>query len=149
MPGLEEYNLYLSSLQLPQDFTGGKLVRIMDSFRTLLEDQFHHEVTTIASLSTHPRMPIDGSPEMKAATSTFKSWAKNTVAKAGKTDIVPFFLMNLDRTFEGGLWHDWPPWSKPTKWGMLTLAGSWNGGWWVFTSCDSDGRPQQLHALWT
>jgi hemerythrin-like domain-containing protein len=149
LPRLEEYNLYLSSLPSPSRFSGTKLVRLMDAFRQPLEQHLHSEVAAIAAIATHPQVaPLDAnSAEIKAINKATSSWSRNATTKAGSTDVIPFILMNMDSTFEGGLWSSWPNMSWAYKWVMLTLGGSWNGGWWLFTSCDVAGKPQRLFAL--
>lgn len=119
----------------------------MSTFQTAFEDHFHSEIDTIAALANHPKAPREGTPEAAAASAAFKSWGKNTVTKAGTTDVVPFFLMNLDRGAEGGMWAHWPPIPAPIKWGLVNIAGSWYSGRWRFTSCDANGRPRELYAL--
>ncbi|KAK4193217.1 hypothetical protein QBC35DRAFT_480938 [Podospora australis] len=145
--GLGEYEKYLSGLKTPADFSGDELRRIMETFQAPFENHFHSEISTIAKFSAHPNAPKEGTPEEEAARLTFKTWGKSTVTKAGVTDVVPFFLLNLDRTVEDGLWANWPPMPAPIKWGLVNIAGSWHGGWWKFASCDAAGQPQELYAL--
>lgn len=145
--GLGEFNTYLTTLASPTALSHVELLRIMDGFKTDFEHHFHSEISTIAAIATHPKVPADGTPEAAAAFDTFKTWGKSTVTKAGMVDVVPFFLLNLDRTVEDGMWANWPPMPAPIKWGMINLVGSWYGGWWRFASCDSQGQPKELYAL--
>ncbi|KAF7560089.1 hypothetical protein G7046_g4069 [Stylonectria norvegica] len=147
--GLVEFNTYLTTLASPTALSAVELIRIMDSFKPAFENHFHSEIATIAALAGHRSVPADGTPEATLASNTFKTWGKATVTKAGMLDVVPFFLLNLDRTAEGGLWANWPPMPAPVKWGMVNLAGSWYGSWWKFASCDAQGLPQELYALRT
>jgi hypothetical protein len=119
----------------------------MTSFQAPFESHFHKEIDTIAALAKHPRAPKEGSPEETAAAATFKAWGKKTVMKAGVIDVVPFFLLNLDRTAEDGMWDNWPPMPAPIKWGMVNLVGAVHSGWWKFSSCDVNRKPQDLWAL--
>ena len=145
--GLGEYEKYLSRLTSPSDFNGEELCKIMDSFQQPFEHHFHSEISHIASFAGLPSAPIPGSPDADQAAAVFKAWGKKTVMKAGVTDVVPFFLMNLDATYEAGRWASWPPMPAPVRWGLVNLAGSWNGAWWKFASCDGAGRPRGLYAL--
>ncbi|OSS51507.1 hypothetical protein B5807_03326 [Epicoccum nigrum] len=145
--GLSEYENYLSHLTSPSDFNGTELCRIMDSFQHPFEHHFHSEISHIASFAALPSAPAPGSADADGAATVFKAWGKKTVMKAGMTDVVPFFLMNLDATYEEGRWASWPPIPAPVKWGLVNLVGSWNGAWWKFASCDGAGRPRGLHAL--
>ncbi|KAH7326447.1 hypothetical protein B0I35DRAFT_405687 [Stachybotrys elegans] len=149
MAGLLEYHKYLSELPSPAELNSAELQRIMDSFREPFENHFHHEIDIIAALADHPKAPAPGSPEAAAASNIFKTWGKATVSKAGTSDVVPFFLLNLDGTFEDGTWANWPPMPYPIKWGLINVAGLWNSGFWKFSSCDANGKPKELYAQGT
>ncbi|KAA8635337.1 hypothetical protein SMACR_01557 [Sordaria macrospora] len=147
LPGLAEFEKYLSGLKSPSDFLGDELLRIMGTFQDSFSDHFHSEISTISKLSEHANAPKEGTPEHMAAVTTFKTWGKATVTKAGVTDCVPFFLLNLDRTVEDGMWANWPPMPAPIKWGLVNIAGALHSGWWKFSSCDAAGEPKELWAL--
>ncbi|CAN9222487.1 unnamed protein product [Alternaria alternata] len=147
LSGLASYNTYLNSLSSPQYFNGKELVSIMDSFQTAFMHHFHHEISTIAAFADHPSAPAPNTPEAELAATVFKAWGKKTVTKAGTFDVVPFFLMNLDATFEDGRWANWPPMPAPVRWGLVNVAGSVHWTWWKFSSCDGGGRPKELYAL--
>lgn len=150
LPGLAEFNEYLLSVQpTPQTFDATKLVRIMDGFAANFENHFHAEIKTIANLAEHPNAPAPDTPRAAEASATFKSWGKSTVVKAGTLDVVPFFLLNLDRStqFEEGQWSNWPPIPAPIKWGLINIAGWFNGTLWKFSSCDASGARRELYAL--
>lgn len=146
LAGLADFEKYLTSLKSPTDLSGEELLRIMKSFQQPFEQHFHNEISTISKFSDHPNAPKEGTPENDAAAATFKAWGKSTVTKAGVTDVVPFFLLNLDRTVEDGMWANWPPMPAPIRWGLINLAGAWHSGWWRFASCDATGQPQELWA---
>jgi hypothetical protein len=69
------------------------------------------------------------------------------VTKAGTTDVVPFFLLNLDVTYEVGMWASWPLMPPPVRWGLVNVAGAVHWGRWKFASCDASGKPRDLYAL--
>ncbi|THW20385.1 hypothetical protein D6C85_10078 [Aureobasidium pullulans] len=145
--GLGDFHSYLSTLPTASTFDGTKLVTIMDTFRKPFAHHFHHEISTIASFATLSSAPLVDSPEAEAAAVIFKAWGKKTLTKAGMTDVVPFALLNLDRTFEEGMWAAWPPMPGPVRWMMVNMFGSWNWAWWKFASCDAQGNPRPLYAL--
>ncbi|KAK7557932.1 hypothetical protein JOL62DRAFT_262794 [Phyllosticta paracitricarpa] len=145
--GLADFETYLSSLHSPYTFSGTELVRIMDSFREPFVNHFHSEIATIANFSTLPNAPAAGSPEADTTAATFKAWGKKTLTKAGMTDVVPFCLLNMDGTYEDGMWANWPPMPGPIRWMMVNVFGSWNWGWWRFASCYGNGMPRPLYAL--
>lgn len=59
---------------------------------------------------------------------------------------VPFYLCSLDRTFEGGIWKDFPEVPRLAK----AVMGSWvsrvNAGYWKFGACTMKGEPKPLYA---
>lgn len=115
LEGLAEFNTYLTTLKSPTDLSADELRRIMASFQEPFEHHFHSEIHTIAAMADHSGAPVMGTPDDVAAALTFKTWGKSTVSKAGMLDVVPFFLLNLDRTVEDGLWANWPPMPAPIK----------------------------------
>ncbi|ROT39621.1 hypothetical protein SODALDRAFT_134403 [Sodiomyces alkalinus F11] len=147
LPGLEDFHAYLASLTDPAQFSGAELRRIMSTFQQPFEVHFHSEIATLAGLASHPNAPREGTAEAAMARAVFKSWGKSTVSRAGTADVVPFFLMNLDRGVEGGMWANWPPMPAPIRWGLANVAGAWYGGRWRFASCDAQGRSRELYAL--
>ncbi|KAF9692736.1 hypothetical protein EKO04_009100 [Ascochyta lentis] len=147
LAGLAEYARYLGELKTSSDFDGKTLRTIMEGFQEPFNHHFHSEISTIASFGHLPSAPASGSSEEDAAAAVFKAWGKKTVTKAGTTDVVPFFLMNLDATYEEGTWANWPPMPAPVRWGLVNVAGSWNWTWWKFASCDSAGKPRELYAF--
>lgn len=66
--------------------------------------------------------------------------------KAGYTDVIPFLFLNFDRTFEEGMWVDWPPMPAVIRTGLTRVGSSWHWGWWKFASCDVNGVPKALYA---
>ena len=149
LPGLNQFEAYLSSLPKADDISSTQLTNIMDSFIEPFQQHLHSEVAAIASLAAHPRAPVEGNPKFKTVRNAINAWGKNTVSKAGVWDVVPFFLLNHDKTSENGKWADWPTMPLAVKWGGRHLTSSWNGGYWLFASCDYQGLPQELHALRT
>ncbi|KAF1833411.1 hypothetical protein BDW02DRAFT_570081 [Decorospora gaudefroyi] len=146
--GLVDFEAYLANLSSsPQAFNGKQLQNIMSAFQEPFCHHFHHEIITIASFADLPSAPAPKSPESEQAAAIFKTWGKKTVTKAGTFDVVPFFLMNLDATYEEGLWANWPPMPAPVRWGLVNVAGSVHWGWWKFATCDAAGRPRALYAL--
>ncbi|KAK8143300.1 hypothetical protein G3M48_007454 [Beauveria asiatica] len=146
--GVVQFQTYLKDLSASSSrLSADELLRIMDSFRAPLGDHLHSEVQTIAALAAHPKAPAEGSEEAAAAALVFKTWGKKTVTKAGLLDVVPFFFLNLDRTFEGGRWAHWPPMPGPIRWILTNVVGTYYGNWWRFASCGADGSPRELFAL--
>ncbi|KAF3048481.1 hypothetical protein E8E11_009252 [Didymella keratinophila] len=146
LEGLGAYEKYMEGLATPGGFDGVRLRAIMEAFKEPFEAHFHSEISTITSFADLPSAPVPGSEKEREATAIFKAWGKKTVMKAGTTDVVPFFLMNLDATYEDGKWANWPPMPAPIRWGLANVAGSWNWSWWKFASCDGRGMPRELYS---
>lgn len=119
----------------------------MDEFQEPFSQHFRSEVDKIASLSRHPNTPKEGSPEEAKEKAPFEKWGGDSIMRGGFTDVMMFFLFNLDRTYEDGLWAHWPPIPGPIRWSMTNLGSLVHGGWWRFASCDSSGKPRELYAL--
>jgi hypothetical protein len=138
-PGVEAFNQYLVSLQgNEQDFSPTKLLAIIDSFGPALATHLADEIPTLLALSRFgSKIP-------------FTELSVNEMRKASgaipKTEGLPFFLLNLDRTFEDGLWEYWPPIPGPVRWVLIRVIARTHTGWWRFASCDYDGKPQKLYA---
>jgi hypothetical protein len=62
-------------------------------------------------------------------------------------NLLRFFLLNHDITFEEPLWVDFPPITPQMKRTLLGKIAGESEGAWKFTSCDSIGKPRALDAL--
>lgn len=147
MSGLGDFEVYLHNLETSHAFNGSRLIKIMGTFQEPFCHHFHHEITIIASFARLPSAPVPNSTEAQQAATIFKAWGKKTVTKAGTFDVVPFFLMNLDASYEEGLWANWPPMPAPVRWALVNGAGAVHWSWWKFASCDASGQPRSLYAL--
>jgi hypothetical protein len=119
----------------------------MGSFAGALSNHLHHEVAVMAAMASHANVPARESLKGALASDMLKAWGKSTVTKAGYVDVLPFFLLNTDRTFEEGVWRNWPRMPEVVRWGMVNLVGMWHGPRWKFASCDAAGFPRDLYAL--
>ncbi|KAG5980856.1 hypothetical protein E4U43_006686 [Claviceps pusilla] len=147
LPGLEAFKTHLTTHNSTIGLSPTTLLAIMDSFREPLEHHLHHEIDVMSALAAHPNVPARESLAGGRAADMLKAWGKNTVTKAGYGDVLPFFLLNTDRTFEGGLWSKWPRMPEPVRWAMVNLVGMWHGSRWRFASCDASGRPRELYVF--
>ncbi|KAK2594274.1 hypothetical protein QQS21_008053 [Conoideocrella luteorostrata] len=147
LPGLKSLETHLKTHNSTTGLSPSALLAIMDSFRDDLENHLHHEVQVMNAMSSHRNVPARESLKEAVASDMLKAWGKNTVTKAGYGDVLPFFLLNTDRTFEDGAWVKWPKMPEPVRWSMANLVGMWHGPRWKFASCDVLGRPRELYAL--
>jgi hypothetical protein len=139
VPPLDALKDYLSSLASPSDLNRDKLVALVAAIQEPLHVHFHSEISTIAALSSYGNFP--------GAEATFKAWGKKSVTGAGYSDVVPFLFTNFDRTFEDGMWKDWPPMPALIRFLVVRIGSAWHPGWWRFSSCDINGYPKDLYAL--
>jgi hypothetical protein len=147
VPAMEAFFKYLDNLTDPSHLSAEAMLPLMDAFRAPFENHFRSEVDAIAALAAHPKSPKEGSEAHVAAKAKFDKWGENAIIHGGVTDVVMFFLFNLDREFEDGLWRDWPEVPGPVRWVGSRVVSRWHGGWWKFASCDADGRLRSLYAL--
>ncbi|OAQ88871.1 hemerythrin HHE cation binding domain-containing protein [Purpureocillium lilacinum] len=148
IPALNEFHEYLESVKAtPSQFSTARMLELMAAFEKPFEEHFRSEIDTIAALAAHPNTPREGTPEAATAKSRFDAWGRRSVLTGGVTDVSMFFLFNLDRGYEGGLWSDWPEVPAALRWALTRTLGGWHSGWWRFASCDADGRPRELYAL--
>jgi hypothetical protein len=137
--GLQNFKKYLQEPE--SNFSGTKLVSIMDSFSKALYNHLKEEPPTIVALSKYntPKTPID---IMGLALEA----GKKQVSVGFLFSILPVYFLNMEsKEFEDGLWHtSFPPVSKPVKWLMTKGAPMWHSKHWRFSSCTPDGEFKQL-----
>ncbi|KAL3959670.1 hypothetical protein ACCO45_004787 [Purpureocillium lilacinum] len=120
IPALNEFHEYLESVKAtPSQLSTARMLELMAAFEKPFEEHFRR----------------------------FDAWGRRSVLTGGVTDVSMFFLFNLDRGYEGGLWSDWPEVPAALRWALTRTLGGWHSGWWRFASCDADGRPRELYAL--
>jgi hypothetical protein len=136
--GIVAFKSYLDSVTGQESvFSARELLAIIDSFGASLSQHLADEIPSILALSKYGvKIPIA------------KFWAKQRKAKMSLDGMgrVPFFFLNLDITYEEGLWKDWPPAPGWVKWVMRNLLTYRNQGYWKFAACGADGTPKELYA---
>ncbi|KAH6873884.1 hypothetical protein B0T10DRAFT_416052, partial [Thelonectria olida] len=142
--GVDQVN-YLETLRDASELSSEKMLSLMSAFEQPFEEHFRKEIDVIASLSSHPNSPEEGTQEQITAKAKFNSWGTNSVIHGGISDVLMFFLFNLDRDIEQGSWKDWPEIPGPIRWLLPRTVGSWHSGWWKFASCDANGRRKELY----
>ena len=138
--GLTEYKTYLLSLSgNERNFSAVTLLKLIDSFAPALMSHLREEIPSLLSLSRFgTKIPLLKLSEVEMRK------ASNQIPK---TEGLPFFLMNLDRTFENGKWESWPPIPAPVRWTLIRILAWKHADWWRFASCDYDGYPKKLYAM--
>jgi len=136
--GFDAYASYLRSLSGRESaFSATTLISIMDSFRDALITHLNDEIPTILNLAQYgDRLNL---------AKIMADDGEDTMGKMSKIGALPLFLLNNDLTFEGGMHSEFPPAPKVAKWVMMHGCTWWYRGWWKFATCDSYGRPKELH----
>ncbi|UNI23339.1 hypothetical protein JDV02_009167 [Purpureocillium takamizusanense] len=132
------------------------LLSLLSALRAPLEQNLHHEVAHLASLSAHPAVAPRYTVERAVAAETLLNWRANSVGAVaggggglvgGTFDVVPLLLLNVDRGHNDGGNADWPPMLAPVRWALVNAVGAVHAGRWRFASCDAWGRPRELYAV--
>lgn len=137
--GIEEYASYLRSLKGKEGtFSGSHLCSIIDSFGPTLHQHLADEIPSLLALSKYgDKVHLN------------KLWDQQSIGKFtlhSAVTRIPFYLCNLDRTFEDGLWKDFPEVPKLAKAFMGNWVSRLNGGYWKFGACTMAGEPKELYA---
>jgi len=136
--GLEDFKTYLETCLIsPSEFSGSELVKILDSFASVLHSHLTQEPLRLAALSQYE---FDIKPIGDNTT-------EHSLQKYSTTDVLPILWYNLDTKFEGGKWESFPPLPAPVKWYMINILGWWRGNWWRFGSCGANGAERELLCL--
>jgi len=136
--GVEEYAAYLRSLKGKEiTFSGAHLRSIVDSFGPTLHQHLSDEITSLLALSKYgDKVHLN------------KLWDKQSIGNFNfhsAVTRVPFYLTNLDRTFEGGMWKGFPDVPQIGKYVMGRWVSRLNSKYWKFASCTWRGEPKELY----
>ncbi|KFY35137.1 hypothetical protein V494_06177 [Pseudogymnoascus sp. VKM F-4513 (FW-928)] len=140
--GVESFNTYLQSLRTANNessFSVPKLIAIIDSFAPALTTHLSDEIPTLLALRRYG----DALPLEKLLTTEFQK----TGMAAIRTEGGHMFFVNLDRSYEGGLWKDFPSVPAPVRYLLTRVFGRWNAGWWRFAPMDNDGNRKAQYAV--
>ncbi|KAH8595765.1 hypothetical protein B0O99DRAFT_594086 [Bisporella sp. PMI_857] len=112
---------YLINLKSPGDFSGTRLLEILDSF----QKPFEHEGGSLAHFEPikPSKTPKAGSPGEVRTVNAFDKREGISLMRSGLTDVMPLFFFNFDREYEEIIWKDWPPVPAPVRWILMTLLG--------------------------
>jgi len=137
-PGLEAFDQYITALKAgKENYDGKKVCTIIDSFGPTLVSHLTEEIATIEGLEQYGDK-IDWKSYNKAI-------QKEAVDEGDTEHGIPFFIANIDSTFEHPFnASSWPPF----PW-FVALICRWvyipkHKEAWRFGSCDSYGVPKDL-----
>jgi hypothetical protein len=141
--GTERFHAYLTSLSgREQDFSGTKLIEIIDEFAPALLLHLNHEIDAILELRSFDNDKLISSIWDQAVASGI-----NDFKVLDMLDEFPLGFLTHDNTFEGGLHTNFPPVPSFLRIFIMYICTLWNWSWWKFAPCDRSGRPKRLHAI--
>ncbi|RGP74487.1 hypothetical protein FLONG3_6046 [Fusarium longipes] len=140
--GLDEFRAYVDKLRKGEDeLDGRKLNGIIDSFMPVLRDHLENEIDTLVGLEKYADKCDWGKWFEKVAADLGAQGMKTATMR---NEIVPLAMILHDKTFENGLWSDFPP----LPWFAMVII-RWlfvrtHQDWWRFSGCDSTSIPKEL-----
>ncbi|KAF4958739.1 hypothetical protein FSARC_10930 [Fusarium sarcochroum] len=143
--GLESYREYLLKVTKEnEEFDGVKLQGIVDSFMPVLTEHLENEIDTLLGLEKYSDK-TDWEKWLKAKTDGIvkKSMGDPTF----RTDVFPLTMVLHDKSFEGGVWHDFPPIPWIVHLVLRWLFMNTRKDWWRFAPSDFSSMPKELPFL--
>ncbi|KAM0351709.1 hypothetical protein ACHAPU_002719 [Fusarium lateritium] len=140
--GLDVFRDYIGKVKKEEEeLDGEKLIKIIDSFMPILRTHLENEIETLVGLEKYADKCDWGVWfEKKGAELGKKAMSTSTA----RNELLPLAMVLHDKTFEGGIWQDFPP----LPW-IALVAVRWlfvgkHKDWWRFSGCDSYGVPKDL-----
>jgi hemerythrin-like domain-containing protein len=136
--GIESFDSYLASTSSnPAEFSGTRLVELIEDFAPALTQHLAEEIPTLIALRDY-RDSLD-------ITKLMDEEARKIMGTLDKTLILSFLTANLDHTFEDGAHADFPP----APWIVRKVLMPWIWAWpkrrlWRFSSTTTRGVPKEL-----
>lgn len=139
--GLERFAEYIKSLNGREtEFSGAKLVELIDGFIKPLETHLHTEIDTLLGLS-----------KLENSELVMKLWTESvnkSIKEMSLSDVLekfPFIVFGHDLTYEGGLHHNFPPAPRVMAYILKYRLFMWDRTFCRYMPCDISGRPQVLY----
>lgn len=136
MGGLHEFDDYVYGVH-PWQFSGARIVEILDTFAAKLQMHLTDEIVWILSLAQYPNLDLAG---IDAQHGLFVK------ARSSLTRLLPFFMTNHDITYENSI-HRWWPTNTPLRDFFLRyICTLVHRSAWQYSSCTFSGKPKNLVA---
>ncbi|KAH6644840.1 hypothetical protein C7974DRAFT_299676 [Boeremia exigua] len=116
-------------------FSAARNTALMDAFIPPLTAHLHDEIPTLLALRR-----FGAALDLQAM---FAREAKTVMGGMRKRTVLPVFLSNHDRAFEGGM-HVFPPLPAPVVWVLGSVCGRVKAEWWKFGACGFDGVAREV-----
>ncbi|WZH42144.1 Hemerythrin domain-containing protein [Fusarium acuminatum] len=140
--GLKIYFNYLDKVKKEEEVLDGtKLRSIIDAFLPTLRTHLVNEIDTLLALEKYEDK-VDWEEWFQKKISQV---ANNAMKDARyRREIFPLAIIFHDKTFEGGVWQNFPsvPWVSllVLQWLFMNTHKSW----WRFAGCNFQSKPQEL-----
>lgn len=163
--GLGNFTTYLGKVRKEEEeLDGVKLNGIIDSFMPVLRTHLDNEIDTISALGKFEDK-IDWMPWFKKKVDEIAGKAMKTsqyrvspnhfrrvyVTPKLRTDTVifqneifPMVFILHDKTFDGGVWKDFPPVPWIVSLLLRFFFMNTHKDWWRFAGCDFNSQPKEL-----
>ncbi|KAH0606447.1 uncharacterized protein H6S33_004108 [Morchella sextelata] len=138
MGGLNDLDAYLRRVD-PYSFSGSVVLQILETFAAKLQMHLTDEIVWIQSLATNY-------PTLNLAEIDMRHGAY-VGSRSTRTRVLPFFLTNHDKTYEGGIHSWWPTGNKIRDWWLRYVCTLVYSGAWQFSSCSKGGKPKRLEGI--
>ena len=112
-----------------------------DSFMPILRTHLENEIDTLVGLEKYADKCDWGAWFQKVAQDL---GAQGMKSASHRNEILPLAMILHDKTFEGGIWGDFPPLPWLAMVAIRWLFVRTHQDWWRFAGCDSTSMPQEL-----
>ncbi|KAL2202440.1 hypothetical protein CC79DRAFT_1389702 [Sarocladium strictum] len=119
-------------LQDQTQYSGEHLRSLIKVLGPVLRSHLVSEIDTLEDLRKY------GEGKMSTLHDEFQAMVNTETVRHS----VPAIFNALDRTYEDGLWKDFPPMPWALKWTVQNVFMRWNSAWWKFAPCDPEGYPK-------
>ncbi|KAH6989725.1 hypothetical protein BKA56DRAFT_629471 [Ilyonectria sp. MPI-CAGE-AT-0026] len=140
--GLKTYFDFLDKLKKEEEALDGmKLRSIIDGFMPALRTHLENEIDTLLALEKYEKK-VDWGDWFQKKMSEMTSKAMKDARY--RNEIFPLAIIFHDKTFEGGVWKNFPPVPRLFLLVLQWLCMNTHKDWWRFAGCDFQSKPQQL-----
>ncbi|ETS84598.1 hypothetical protein PFICI_02623 [Pestalotiopsis fici W106-1] len=135
--GLEELQGYLTRIADGAEAYNGKhIVEIIDKFGPGLSEHLSQEIQTLLELRRF------GPDKMKGLATALAADGQANLKKIGLAGGVVYVFLSHDKTWENGIWADFPPAPPGVKTLVMRGLYYWHSAWWKFSPCDQNFMPK-------
>jgi hemerythrin-like domain-containing protein len=140
---LEELEAYIVAIQEGKDpYDGAKIRAQIRAFAPGLVEHLQDELVTLSTIPA--RLPKNVDPASIPLEKMLHELAVHSSRKMSLTTDVFSFVLNSDKSYDGGRYKDHPPFPAALK-AFLNYVVPWlEQSYCRFASCDSLGRPREM-----